>query len=410
MEEKVLHDSDCSGGESRDMKILVITPTYFPVCGGAEVGIFEIFKRLGERNDVRILTPFPSRGLIDRYGNEQECRETEGPPIVRFRDRMNLKNLPGQFALRGAIPPFSLSAIRAAAKQIGAFRPDVACFFYALPNGLAGLFSERIKKIPTVLSLIGRDIPGPGIPYFWKHYFHLIVKRIQSIVFISEYSRKQARGESESTGTVIPFGVDTKKFRPGLEDNPIRKKWNIPPSGLVLFTLLRLDPLKRTDVLIESFRQVLKELDVFLIVGGKGPQLSSLQSLVAESDMQQRVIFPGFIPDDQLPFYYDASDVFIFHSTYETFGVSLVQALAAGLPVVSVNSTAIPEIVIPGWNGLLVEPLDPNALAHAAIELLTHESKRKRMGVESRKLAEKKYDWNLIANQYEDVFRAVIEK
>ncbi len=205
------------------MKILVITPTYFPVCGGAEVGIFEIFKRLGKRNDVRILTPVPSQRLMDQYGNEQEDWETQGPPMVRFQDRVNLKNLPGQFALRGAIPPFSLSAVSAVAKQTRTFCPDVACFFYALPNGLASLFSERIRKIPTVLSLIGRDIPGPGIPHLWKYYFNMILKRIQNVVFISKYGRIQAWGESSTAGTVIPFGVDTEKFRPGLEDSPTKR-------------------------------------------------------------------------------------------------------------------------------------------------------------------------------------------
>jgi glycosyltransferase involved in cell wall biosynthesis len=142
-----------------------------------------------------------------------------------------------------------------------------------------------------------------------------------------------------------------------------------------------------------------------LIIGGKGAALDGLESLAKGLGVSRSVRFAGYVPDAELPGYYAAADVFVFHSTYETFGIVLAEAMAAGKAIVSVNSTAIPEVVSQGITGMLVPPLDPEALSNEVIRLLDSPGERARLGKNARKWAEENLDWNVIAAQYEETLQ-----
>jgi glycosyltransferase involved in cell wall biosynthesis len=391
------------------MKILVLTPTYFPIMGGAEIGIFEIYRRLALKHEVKILTPWPGQGTAGDYGMEESAFSHSRLDLLRFNDRINLKSWPGHRLLGGLIPPFSGSWIRAALRAIRDDRPDLIHAFYALPTGLAAISAERRKKIPVVLSLIGRDIPGPDVPPFWGNYVRTVVRSISKTIFISEYCRRALFGADSDWGEVIPFGVDIKKFRPDVDGHPIRESLHIPRESKVLFALQRLDRWKRVDVLIEAMKSIVREMDAFLVIGGKGPENNRLREITQERGLSSRVIFAGYIKEAELPSYYAMSDLFVFHSTYETFGLALLQAMAAGKPIVTVNSTAIPELIVHNQNGLLVPPLDSEELARAAVFLLKNEAAMKSFSTEARKKAMAKYDWQSIADQYEKEFHRCLK-
>ena len=136
-------------------------------------------------------------------------------------------------------------------------------------------------------------------------------------------------------------------------------------------------------------------MDVYLVIGGKGPELERLRSLAHDLGISSRVLFTGYIPDQELPLYYALADLFVFHSTYETFCLSLLQAMAAGKPIVSVRSTAIPELIHHGENGLLVEPGDAGAFARSVLELLADVEMQERFAAESRRRA-----WQAITGKW----------
>jgi len=391
------------------MKILVLTPTYFPIMGGAEIGIFEIYRRLALKHEVKILTPKPGPGPAGDYEMEESPFNHSRLDLLRFNDRINLKNWPGHRLLRGLIPPFSGSWIRAALRAMRDDRPDLIHAFYALPTGLAAVIADRGKKIPAILSLIGRDIPGPDVPPFWGNYVRTVARSVSKTIFISEYCRKALFGEDSRWGEIIPFGVDTEKFRPDIDGDPIRETLHVPRESKVLFALQRLDRWKRVDVLIEAMVSIVKEMDAFLVIGGEGPENNRLRDIVQKRGLSSRVIFAGYIKEAELPSYYAMSDLFVFHSTYETFGLVLLQAMAAGKPIVTVNSTAIPELIVHNQNGLLVPPLDSEGLARAAVCLLKDEAAMKSFSREARKKAMAKYDWQGIADRHEKAFHSCLK-
>jgi len=387
------------------MKILVITPTYFPVMGGAEMGIYEIFSRLSLRHEVRILTPRLTEKQSENYGREDaEARPAGSLEVIHFKDRLNLDYPPVQWRSKGLIPPFSLSCVRAALDVIRGGRPDIVNVFYAVPTGLAGAVIKKKCRLPVVLSLIGRDIPGPGIPVFWKNHVRRTARWVSEVIFISGYGRTAVFGPRSREGTVIPFGVDTDRFRPDIDGRPVREALGIPSGALALFALQRLDRWKRADVLVRAMKILTGRIDAYLVIGGKGPEKGPLTDLARSLGISSRIIFAGYVPESDLPAYYSMADIFAFHSTYETFGVVLVQAMAAGKPVVSADSTAIPELIENGVNGLLVPALDEKAFAEAVLSLHADRSTLKRFSVESRKRAVEKFQWDRIATQYEDVF------
>jgi len=386
------------------MKILVITPTFFPLMGGAESGIYEIFRRLAKKYNVRILTPHPSEALSRDFGMEDVPPDLSALTVIRFHDRVNLKNWPGQWRSWGLIPPFSLSMAWAAMREAKSFQPDIVNVFYALPSGLAASRIMKKEKVPVVLSLVGRDIPGPGIPRFWSSYARRASREVTKVIFISEYCRKALFGPESTLGEVIPFGVDTEKFRPGLDGSRIRKTLGLSQEARIIFSLQRMDRFKKVDVLIRAMKIVLAETEAFLVIGGKGPEAGSLRFLAKELGISSRVVFTGYIKEEELPLHFAMADLFVFHSTYETFGLVLVQAMASGKPLVSVNSTAIPEVVEDGKDGRLVPPLDCDSLARAILELLDDGKARSRLSEAARKKVVERFSWTAVSRSYEKIF------
>ncbi len=389
------------------MKILIVSPTFFPIMGGAERGIYEIARRLAARHEVKILTPFPERAHVIGFGVE-EMIKMDNIEVSNFRDRANLLRLPGYWKSKGIIPPFSLSALLNTIKIVNRFRPDIINVFYAVPSGLTAALIPKLKKVPTVLSLIGRDIPGPGVPYYWKYYVRMIMRMASSVTFISDYCRR-ALSLDPNFGQIIPFGVDIIRFKPGQDGKIIRKKLAIPGDANVLLSIQRLDKWKRVDILIKAMKLILESLDVYLVVGGKGPELPSLIRLSKQLQVNTRIAFVNYIKEEDLSFYYSMADAFIFHSTYETLGLVLLEAMASGKPIISVKGTAISEVVINNVNGILVEPLSPKEMANGAVSLLQDPVKMKKFGKASRQIAVERYNLDVIANRYEALFQKTVD-
>lgn len=394
------------------MKILFLTPTYFPIAGGAERGIYEIARHLAHRHEIGLLTPEPDPYYYRFYGAQKEDESFFHPPlpslsIFRFKDRYNLLRLQAKRKGGSFLPPFSLSAVKVALSLGRSLKPNVAVTFYALPTGLAGLALKKILKIPFVLSLIGRDVPGPQVPRLWKKYVRLIAHQANRIIFISQYCQ-QALGPIKSVPThIIPFGVDLKKFCDQNNNLPLRSKFNLPPDAYVIFCVQRLDPWKKTEIIIEAIHHLVKtDEEIYLLIGGRGEQEKYLKTKIHQLNLEKNVFLTGFIPENEIPGYFHEADLFCFHSTYETFGLVLLQAMAAGKPIVAVRSTAIPELIEHEKTGLLVDPMNPEAMAEAIRCLIKNKNLAIKLGQQAKEKAQL-FSWDFVAAQYEQVILKV---
>lgn len=384
------------------MRILVLTPTFLPMVGGAEIVLLEVYRRLARCHEVCLLTA--DKGLpasdLDRLINFQ---------VVRYQDRLSSMKFRGHHITGGIVPPFSLSAVSATRRVVADFRPDALNAHYMIHTGLAAVVAQGQLGVPSVLTFTGRDVPGPNTPWFWKYYDRWVARSVAEVTFVSEYCRRSIYGSGgHQRGIVISIGVDLERFNPGLAGSCIRQRIGLSSEVPVLFALQRLSPEKRVDIIIRAMPHILREHPrTVLVIGGSGKARPKLVTLVQRLGLEQSVHFTGYIPDADLPLYYAMCDVFVFHSTYETFGIVLAEAMATGKPIVSVCSTAIPEVITDGETGILVPPLNVQALADKVVHLIDAPSERHRLGRRARAWAERNFDWDVIAAQYEAVLQSV---
>jgi len=385
------------------MKILVLTPTFLPVVGGAELVVLEVYRRLARRHDVRLVTPVLAASLRHDHGST-EYDALVNFPVERYTDRVTLMRVRGHRVTAGALPPFSLSAIGAVRRAVAAARPDVLNVHYAMPTGLAGVVAERVLGVPTVLTMNGRDVPGPGVPPLWRWWQRALISLVSETTYVSRYCRDAIYGADRGRGEVVANGVEIPA--PVGNGTAVRAALEVPRGDCLVFALQRLAPEKRVDALLHALRRC---LDVgtaaTLVIGGTGPEASALRALAAELGVDKHVRFAGYIPRAALADYFEACDLFAFHSTYETFGLAVAQAMSHGRAVVTVRSTALPEVV--GDAGLLVPPGDPIAFGDAITALAQDGARRRALGEAGRRRAAAHYAWDRVAEGYERVLTRV---
>lgn len=381
------------------MRILVLTPTFLPAVGGAELVLFEVYRRLARRHEVLLVTPFLDPAVL----REQASGEYDALipfPVDRYRDRISCMRIPGHTWSAGAIPPFSLSAVAAVRAAVRRFRPDVLNVHYLMPTGLAGVVAERILGVPTVMTMNGRDTPGPGVPALWRWWQRGLLALVSDVTYVSGYCRSALYPGTRGRGQVIYNGVEIPP--PPGDGTAVRRALSMAEGEPLLFALQRITRVKRVDILLRAMRRCLEQAGSgTLVVGGKGPEEPRLRALAAELGLDKHVRFVGYIPRENLGSYFLACDVFAFHSTFETFGLVVAQAMSYGRPVVTVRNTALPEVV--GDAGLLAATADGDGLGDAMARLVRDEALRHRLGEAGRARAVSLFNWDRIAEQYEAV-------
>lgn len=389
------------------MKILVATPTYLPTVGGAEVGIFEIFRRLAARHDVTIATPLPDSisgfGEGDSYFNDSRLK------ILRYRDRTLFERWPKRLKnhLRTFFPDYSVVAAEEIRAPLARERYDIVNCQY-IGRNMAVLSALKKLEVPCVLSVVGREFTrGPG-GLVRQSFLRSAARAAKHVVYISRYMRAIARMEREDD-TVIYYGVDLDRYSPAPRNQRVLSQLQFHEDDRIIFTVQRLSRIKRIDVLIEAFSMLLRsDPDLLLVIAGEGGDRSRLESIASRLGVADRIRWCGYVPEEDLPLYYRAAEVVAFHSMEETFGVVVAQAMASGRPLVTVASSALTELVQPGVTGLLARPADPVDLAGKIGKVLHSEKLAESLSTEGRRFAEANFSWDDAARKYEVLFEDVL--
>jgi glycosyltransferase involved in cell wall biosynthesis len=200
--------------------------------------------------------------------------------------------------------------------------------------------------------------------------------------------------------------VDEAFFTPG-------KRRSAGTEGLTLLFCGRLNgphQQKGVDILLRAMQLILKQHRVTLEIVGTGPRERQYKKMTGQLGIENHVKFLGFIPGDGLPRIYANADLFVLPTRRESFGLTLAEAMAAGLPVVSTSITAVPEVVSDGETGLLVPPNNPEKLAAAVNLLLGQPEKMRVMGQKGRVRAKELFTWEKVAGIVSGYYQAVLGK
>ena len=293
--------------------------------------------------------------------------------------------------------------------QAREFRPDVVHIFFGIPDGPIGWLLKRSYGLPYIISLRGADVPSDEVKRFAKQYKVLrpfirwLWRDADALVAVSDGLRSYAKETSPDLPIqVIPNAIDLSAFTPAPQRGT---------NGLVrLLYVGRFNVFKNVETLVEAVGK-LSQMDVGefeLNLVGEGEQRPVLERIVSELGLTRRVNFVGWVARDQIADHYRRADVFVTATTWEGMPNTVLEAMACGLPIVGTQASGLHELVRDGLNGYLVPTKDPEALAQALARLMGDGYERRRMGRESRKLAEREFAWEYIARQYVRVYEQVM--
>ena len=215
-------------------------------------------------------------------------------------------------------------------------------------------------------------------------------------------------GVPERRVAVIPNGVG-EEMRP-IEDREkvegLRRRYSLP-EHLILF-VGTLEPRKNIVTLLQAYailRRKRGTVHRLVVAGGKGWYYEEIYAVVESLGLSDDVFFPGYIPQSELPLWYNAADLFVYPSLYEGFGIPPLEAMACGTPVVVSNTSSLPEVVADA--GVVVDPCDAEALAEAMLRVVSdpvHHRALRDAGL----LRAKGHSWRNTAARTADFYRQVL--
>jgi 1,2-diacylglycerol 3-alpha-glucosyltransferase len=194
------------------------------------------------------------------------------------------------------------------------------------------------------------------VPSVWI-YLRNLLRRPEVVIAPSEPIKKELLENRVKMKAceVVPTGVDLERFNPRNHDPAFLDRYGLDGHRVILH-VGRLSMEKRLDIVLRALANIKKEEpDVRLLVAGTGPALDHYREIANKLDIADRVVFTGFLPDEDLSKAYATADMLVLASTFETQGLVVLEALASGTPVAGIRCRAIPEFVTEGKNGCLFE-------------------------------------------------------
>jgi phosphatidylinositol alpha-mannosyltransferase len=363
------------------VRILLSCPYAWDLPGGVQVHVRQLAEALGSRgHEVLVVAP---------------GRSPSSPsPSVRIVGRA--------VGVRygGTVAPicFSHRSFRRIRRLLEVFEPEVIHVHEPLTpsTSMLATFASTAPVVATFHAFAERsrlmELAAPIL--------RTVHRRIAASIAVSQaaadFLARAIPGEVE----IVPNGVDVERFArpqppaPGL------------PDGRIVLWVHRLDPQKGFPIAVRAFGRLAAEVDgVHLVVVGDGRDRDAI-GLLSDADRRQ-VVMLGSVPNDDLPPYHAAADVFVAPATgQESFGIVLVEAMAAGVPVVATDIPGYREVVRDGVEGLLVPPDDANALAAALRRVLDEPGLASALGTAGRERA-RTYSWDVVTPRLESIYERV---
>jgi alpha-1,6-mannosyltransferase len=227
------------------------------------------------------------------------------------------------------------------------------------------------------------------LQYIAMKKYRRIYNKFDSILVASNVLEEFLINQKVSNTRLVPFGVDLNMFNQNKKDKNFKREFNIDNDELILVYHGRFHKDKNIDVLIDSLEHLPKDLKIRLLLIGDQPQYSEIHKKI--NGNEKIILYPYTRNQNLLSRMLASSDIYVSASPFESFGLSLIEAQACGLPVVAMRGGGIPEVV-PEISGELGEPNDPKGLAENILKIIKRGPGK--VGAEARKFVEQNYSWD----------------
>jgi len=369
---------------SSSRRILLINHEYPPLTGAGGEATFQIAREMARLGHQPIV-------LTAAWRNLTGLAVEDGVTVKRvnsLRQNVSASSVPEMIA-------FGLAARWAAPALVRQWRPEAALAFYGLPAGYVAMHIKHSARLPYALALQGPDVPGYGNDAFgdWHRLAGGLMRRTwgDANVIVANADKVAAAALAQAPGRtvdVIPSGTDVTE---------ITAKTDYARHGeLRLLFVGRLVREKGLDVLVRALAKLPLQIPWRLILAGDGAEWTMLAGLAARLNIADRIQVRGWVQRGELLSLYRDADVFVLPSRGDGTPTALLEAMAAGLPVVATRVPGTTEIVTDGETGMLVPTEDADGLATAIAALATDDMRRAALGQAARARAEARLSWRAI--------------
>lgn len=282
--------------------------------------------------------------------------------------------------------------------------------------GVIGLGFKKFFHLPYCVFYYGGEFDKYKRNKIFMGIIKMVVRNASYVITNSGYSSKEVEKFGIDTSKIIKItpGVDTEKFRPGIDCFLLKKRYGLEGKK-VLLTVARLVKRKGVEVVIQSLPKILDACpEVIYLIVGTGEEEAYLKRLVKEKGLEEKVIFVGFVSDEELPKYYNLCDIYVMPNiitegdeTLEGFGISFVEASACAKPCIGGLSGGVEEAVEEGKTGFLVNPSNTDILIGRIIWLLNDEKLRRSIGDNGRQKTASDFKWQDRAQKLRDIVDAI---
>ena len=256
--------------------------------------------------------------------------------------------------------------------------------------GFAGRIAAKLAGVPVVLHTIHgfpfHDFMHPVVRKFFILIERGLSKFSDRLITVSLLNREKAihlKLAQPEKFINIYSGISFEKFQKSVDHREKKKELGIPQREKIVGMVGRLSKQKAPQYFVQAMPAVLESVpDVRFLIVGDGELKSKVIRLSNKLGVEEKVSFLGFRED--IPEILEILDVFVLSSLWEGLGRSLTEAMVMGCPVVATRVEGVPELVVGGETGILVQPKDPDSLAQGIVELITDSVKARKMGQSAR--------------------------
>lgn len=385
------------------MNICLVNAFFHPYIGGTEKHMYEMGRRVAKHENVIVYT--------SRLEGTKARENVEGMEVYRTEVK--------QYKMPLIYPPPLVVASKVK-EEIPELDEDIGIDIFHLEGRWYPSFSfvakyAKQKKKLFMLTLHNARPVGisPMVTFlgtiFETAYGKKIIKAADKIVAVCNFVKEDIAkyGVDKEKIEVLYNGVDTGVFKPS--EKTFKKEYSDRFDFLTVF-LGRLIEQKGLVYLVDAMAEVVKEHPrTGLLIVGKGKERAKLEVRARKLGVDKNIVFPGFIPEEQLPNLYSSADIFVLPSLWEVLPIALLEALACGAPLLVSDAGGNPEVIEEGENGFTFKRRDTRGLAEKMRMMIEDEKMRRRMSKGSRDIAIKKFDWDLIAEKTVEHYRKTHE-
>ncbi|MEK7401748.1 MAG: N-acetyl-alpha-D-glucosaminyl L-malate synthase BshA [Gemmatimonadota bacterium] len=371
--------------------------TCYPTYGGSGAVATELGMALAHRgHEVHFITyklPFRLQGFLPRVHFHEV--DVGRYPLFEF-------------------PPYDLALAVRMHEVVREHKLDVLHCHYAIPHATSAWITKEMLKadghdIGVVTTLHGTDITIVGQDPSYHTITKFSIEKSDALTAVSEFLQKetqQAFGCTASRIDVVPNFIDPAVYNRTAHDPDLKKQFD--GDRKVLMHISNFRPVKRVKDVVQVYAKVNKVVPSVLVMVGDGPDRQDAEQEARRLGVDASVHFPGKI--EQVAPLLAMADLFLIPTDKESFGLSALEALASGTPVIGTNVGGLPEVVRNGETGMLFPVGDVDAMADAGIALLKDDARWLKMGRAAAADTRARFAMDDIVGRYEQIYKQTATK